>query len=75
MGHNRDRNHPRSIDVYEHCSTHAEEAAIKAVKSSLVGAVLYVARINNANQPLLSYPCERCWELILAAGIHRVVYT
>ena len=61
-------------------TTHAEEAAItKLLKakrfSDLVGSDLYVLRFTKAGRIGLSYPCDRCWNLIRSVGIRNVFFT
>ena len=61
-------------------SIHAEQDAIlqllKARRGDeLVGATIYVSRINNSEKPMLSRPCAMCHSLIQAVGIRQVVFT
>ena len=61
-------------------SIHAEQDAIlqllKARRGDeLVGATIYVSRINNSEKPMLSRPCAMCNSLIQAVGIRQVVFT
>lgn len=77
VGVNRHTNSPKIIEQgakKEHCSVHAEVAALRRVASA-VGAVVYVARINPAGIPVLSAPCPACAEALEAAGVRRVVHT
>lgn len=60
--------HSRDISV------HAEIDALSRVRNPS-GAVLYVARVNRAGEPLISKPCKPCDEAIKAAGISKVIYT
>lgn len=68
-----------TIDPFFHpdasrLSIHAEEAALRRCKRTQ-GAVLYVARVNNAGEPRMSRPCKNCMPKLISAGIKRVVYT
>jgi len=36
---------------------------------------LYVARVNNRGEQKMSRPCPQCMQLLIDAGIKRVVYT
>jgi deoxycytidylate deaminase len=79
-GTNRDRNCPsvfdNSHDKSRHSSLHAEMAAIKkASTTSLVGATIYVARVNKQGLPRMSRPCNHCYVEILRAGIKEIVFT
>ena len=61
-------------------SIHAEQDAIlKLLKArrgdELIGATIYVSRINNSQKPRLSRPCAMCNSLIQAVGIRQVVFT
>lgn len=61
-------------------SLHAEQSAILKLLNSgrqheLVGATLFVSRVNNFNRPMLAKPCSFCEELISIVGIKRVFYT
>lgn len=57
-------------------SLHAERDCLSKVnKEEVSGATLYIWR-EGANHPMLSKPCENCWEMIKAVGcIKRIVYT
>lgn len=61
-------------------SVHAEEAAIVRLLQSrrqddLVGADIYVCRVNRNGQPRLARPCPSCEALIHAVGIRNVYWT
>ena len=61
-------------------STHAEEAAIvrllqKRRQHDLVGADIYVCRINRAGESRLARPCSNCERLIRSVGIRNVYWT
>ena len=60
--------------VSKHVSVHAEIDALARVKNP-AGAVLYVARVNRAGEPVISKPCINCSEAIKKAGISKVIYT
>ncbi len=74
---NKFRNHP-SVVSPEHvktgCSVHAEVAAIKKAGCSLLGAKIFVARVGKFG-PLLSRPCNLCYNEILNAGITDIIHT
>lgn len=57
--------------------THAEAMAIRACNPDvdLSNAIIYVARVNNNGDPVLSKPCATCQKAIEDAKIKRVVYT
>jgi tRNA(Arg) A34 adenosine deaminase TadA len=73
-GVNTYRNQPGIIQEIEALSVHAEINALKR-GGNLNGAVLYVARVNNAGEPRQSRPCPSCLTAAKAAGIKRIVYT
>lgn len=50
---------------------HAEQRAIIAAQTNIVGSTLYSAR---SGESLISKPCTMCSELIYEAGIRFVVY-
>jgi len=57
-------------------SEHAEAAAIRRCgKADLRNAILYVSRVNNMGQEMMSKPCENCQQEIKRAGIRKIVYT
>lgn len=80
LGTNKFRNHPRVMDDFDHCSRHAEAAALRSVikRSSWVDlrkAVVYVARVGSHGTLRLSRPCDACWSALKDAGIRTSVYT
>ena len=77
VGINKWRNHPSIIEeskVKHECSVHAEIDAMSRVKDAR-GATIYVARVNNNGEPLLSRPCDNCHSAIIDAGISKIIYT
>lgn len=70
---NRYRN-SASVTPHEHCTVHAEEAALRLAGEHAAGATLYVTRVNRQGEWLDSRPCVRCHQQIVAAGISRIVY-
>jgi deoxycytidylate deaminase len=69
----------RILDPYiyknhDNLSIHAEAAALKRCARTQ-GATIYVARVNNRNEPMLSRPCAACMDLLKVAGVKKVVYT
>ena len=77
VGINRNKNNPTFVgEATKNWSVHAEAAAIKACAGAdLRNAIIYVARINKAHEPMMSKPCQKCEKLIREAGIRKVVYT
>ena len=71
------RNHPSMCpDPKTQSSTHAEHAALKALRGvNLKGAVAYVARIYKNGEPAMSQPCPRCTQLLRDAGIRKMIWT
>jgi deoxycytidylate deaminase len=61
-------------------SKHAEmDAILKLMRkpnglSSLAGSTLYVSRLTKRGTGL-ARPCSKCWDLMLAVGISKVIYT
>jgi deoxycytidylate deaminase len=77
-GYNKDRNHPLFVSpehIKPHCSRHAEIEAIKDARSSVEGATLYVARVNNQGKDRYSKPCKLCEAVIKKNKIKKVIYT
>jgi len=77
-GFNKDRNNPYYVSpehIKTHCSVHAEVDAIRDANWNVKGAVLYVARVNNAGVDRNSKPCNRCQVVIEEAQIKKVIYT
>lgn len=57
-------------------SFHAEEACLRALGGDAQGATLYVARVSRKfKTEMMSKPCDECMNLIVAAGVKRIVYT
>ena len=76
-GHNVYRNHPRYVSpehIRANCTIHAEESVLRQVADAR-RATLYVARLGKRGNPMLSKPCLRCWDLIRAAGVTKVIFT
>lgn len=75
---NRYRNHPKYVSpehIKEECSVHAEAAVLRKAGARARGGTLYVARLSKRGVATISKPCDRCWELIVEAGVYKVVYT
>lgn len=73
---NRHRNHPLVVSSpWSDCSTHAEDAALKALDYYAPGGTIYIARVGKKGSALMSYPCDACLIKIKQAGIKRVVWT
>lgn len=85
VGVNRHKNNPAifgdtaQASLLRRSSVHAEVAAIKAASSggrvNLSGAVIYVARVNNSGEQMMSKPCDDCQQRLREAGIKKVYYT
>lgn len=78
IGVNKFRNHPDIIPepfIKRACSVHAEVDALKKIGYDARNATIYVARVNNQNQPMMSRPCNNCYTTIKDAGIKNIVYT
>lgn len=61
-------------------SYHAEARAIKALHrehESLKRMTVYVARVNSRFEPMMSEPCNRCWEALeeIGVGPTRIIWT
>ena len=56
------------------CSVHAEIDALRKAKN-VRGATIYVARIGKKGNPASSRPCPDCYEVIVEAGVSKIVYT
>lgn len=53
---------------------HAEERLLKSQKNAK-GATLVVVRLNKHKKPAtMSRPCPKCWPLVLASGVKKVIY-
>lgn len=76
-----EREYPNNLEmqkesIREHCSVHAEARVVKMVGADVChGATIYVARVNNKGESLMSKPCDKCYELLTEVGIKTVVYT
>lgn len=77
-GINMMKNNPDTpgLDPKTQSSVHAECAALKAVKgTNLKGAIVYVARINKAQQPMMSKPCPNCEAELKRRGVVKMIWT
>lgn len=74
---NSSRNDPNCVpDPKTQAAVHAEVAALKACgRTRVAGGTIYVARVNNSGDPLMSKPCIRCQKVLKDAGIKKIVYT
>lgn len=54
---------------------HAEVAALVAAGTLARGAMVYVARVNKAGEPVLSKPCVKCERYLKRYGVAGVVWT
>jgi deoxycytidylate deaminase len=66
-----------NIDRYSMVDkNHAEISAIlNARDRDLTGATIYIARCLKDDGTALSRPCDLCMEMIIEAGIRKIVYT
>lgn len=72
---NKSRKMPH-LDLGVNATFHAEEAALRRLRSHhRQPDTIVVARINRRGEPRLARPCERCWRLIVSAGITNIIYT
>lgn len=77
-GINKTRNNNRIVSeehIKTDCSYHAEELALRMAGGKSRNGTIYIARVNNQDEPRYSEPCPRCQLAIEAAGIKRIVYT
>lgn len=65
----------KSPPLHPGCSRHAEQEALRRVRGSAQGCVMFVARKMRNGRIGLAKPCQHCQQLIRASGIKRVVYT
>ena len=72
-GRNKNRNNPQYHPGL-FCSVHAEVDALSRVADP-AGCTVYVARVNNNGDPMLSKPCGQCAIALEAAGVARVFHT
>lgn len=63
-----------TISSDEFRTYHAEVMALNGLAESS-GATLYVARTGRTGNATMARPCEKCWPVIVEAGIRQVVYT
>lgn len=61
--------------IRDHCSVHAEERVLKMAGEAARGSIIYVARVNRRGEPLMSRPCDHCYNAMVEAGVKTVVYT
>jgi deoxycytidylate deaminase len=58
-----------------HAEAHAIHKLLKVDMGALVGASMYITRINKQGSVMLAKPCPFCLSLIQAVGIKAVYYT
>lgn len=76
VGVNRYRNDPSNWIDSDGVTRHAEVAAISQVsKENLKGATVYVARQGRCDTHMLSRPCPKCYDALVAAGVKKIIYT
>jgi deoxycytidylate deaminase len=86
IAHNLEKSHPiqAELNFYrfghdDNCkhSLHAEINAILKVKdkTKLVGASIYIARIDSWGKLKDAFPCKACLRLIKKSGIKKIIYT
>lgn len=70
---NRLRNHPRIVEDWYDCSTHAEQSLIETCDTR--SSIVYVARVTPGGSVALAKPCQSCLRSLTEAGVKRVVWT
>jgi deoxycytidylate deaminase len=76
VGINAYRNDPRVCTNSIEASYHAETNALRSLRGrNLNNAIIFVARINRLEMPMLSKPCLKCAQEIEEAGIRKVIFT
>lgn len=76
VGINANRNDPTHSYPSHSLSTHAEAAALKAIRGDECrGSKIYVARLLRNDSSGLSRPCDLCYLKIRRAGIKEIIYT
>ena len=78
FGTNKQRNNPMQFDDLprEHWSVCAEQAALSKLKAGTAkGSTIYVSRVTPGLNTRIARPCARCTDLIIEAGVGKVVYT
>lgn len=74
IGWNQRKTHPLSTTRFK--TQHAEFSCLVGMnKEDVIGSTLYVFRLTKTNRPGMALPCDRCQELIRAAGIRKVWYS
>jgi tRNA(Arg) A34 adenosine deaminase TadA len=72
-GHNSLKSHPLMGPIKK---THAEIAAISKLRvSEMIGATIYVARLNNNGKIGLARPCPICQRILREHGIKEARFT
>jgi deoxycytidylate deaminase len=83
-GFNSKKTHPHAPARHGAKTIHAEIAALlplgvirrrPGTLEDVEDFTLYIARTGKTSAPLLSRPCEICWDEIRRLGILRIVYT
>lgn len=75
LGRNKMKNDPDTIkNIPYNYSRHAEIDAL-ARAGNCKNSTLYIARINNKGDEMLSRPCTRCMSVIIQSGVKQVIYT
>ncbi|MFF6984676.1 hypothetical protein ACFZAV_45235 [Streptomyces sp. NPDC008343] len=59
---------------FRNATFHAEETVLRRARRT-TGAVVYIARVNAAGNPMMAAPCRRCQAALSAAGVVRALYT
>lgn len=74
---NRTRNNPNNVaDPKTQAAYHAEVAALMACPDvDLKNATIYVARVNNSGEQMMSKPCVNCQAALKARGVKKIFYT
>lgn len=73
-GANTSRNPVENVP-FGHVTVHAEMNALAETPwAQRKGATIYVSRLGSGDQPLASFPCDRCMTVIRQAGVREIVY-
>lgn len=75
VGYNRKRTHPIFSDGEKWFTCHAEMSAVLKSDGHLTGCSVYVYRESAKGLPALARPCNKCLEILIEAGIKRVIFT
>lgn len=75
LGHGRNCPRTKKSAVRGSRSIHGEADLVAKARDDLDGAVVYVVVLAKSGRDVVSRPCEKCWALLLAAGVKAVVWS